>query len=146
VEQQIRVARGEALQFDQAAVSCVGHALECRINAEDPQTFAASPGTIREWRLPGGFGVRVDTHAHAGYRISPYYDSMIGKLIVHGSSRADALIRMRIALSEMRIAGISSNLSLHREFLDDPAFNTGSVDIHYLERWIAAQAVQGNAA
>ena len=146
VAEQIRVAQGEALRFDQAAVACVGHALECRINAEDPHTFAASPGTIREWRLPGGFGVRVDTHAYAGYRISPYYDSMIGKLIVHGANRADALVRMRIALAEMRIAGISSNLSLHRDILNDPAFNSGGVDIHYLERWLATRAAQVNAA
>ena len=143
VQQQLRVAQGEALQIDQAAVPCVGHALECRINAEDPKTFAPTPGTIREWHVPGGFGVRVDSHAYAGYHISPYYDSLIGKLIVHGASREDALARMRIALSEMRICGISSNLSLHREVLDDAEFKSGGVDIHHLERWLAARATMG---
>jgi acetyl-CoA carboxylase biotin carboxylase subunit len=146
VQQQLRVARGESLQFDQAAIPCIGHALECRINAEDPRTFAPTPGTIREWRLPGGYGVRVDTHAYAGCRVSPYYDSLIGKLIVHGVSREDALIRMRIALSEMRISGVSSNQSLHRDILDDAEFKSGGVDIHHLERWIAARAKTVGAA
>jgi acetyl-CoA carboxylase biotin carboxylase subunit len=145
VQQQLRVAQGEALRLDQASVACVGHALECRINAEDPKTFAPAPGTIREWRVPGGFGVRVDSHAYAGYNISPYYDSMIGKVIVHGASREDALARMRIALSEMRISGISSNVSLHRDILDDTEFNSGGVDIHHLERWLA-RATMSSAA
>jgi acetyl-CoA carboxylase biotin carboxylase subunit len=146
VQQQLRVARGEALQLDQASVACVGHALECRINAEDPNTFAPAPGTIREWQVPGGFGVRVDSHAYAGYDISPYYDSMIGKLIVHGATREDALARMRVALSEMRIAGIASNLSVHRDILETAEFNSGGVDIHYLERWIAARAAASKPA
>ena len=146
VQQQLRVAQGGALRFDQAAVACVGHALECRINAEDPQTLAPTPGTIREWHLPGGFGVRVDSHAYAGYNISPYYDSLLGKLIVHGASRADALARMRIALAEMRISGIASNLSLHRDILDDPEFNSGCVDIHHLERRLATHATLSDAA
>ena len=141
-----RVAQGEALRFDQASVACVGHAVECRINAEDPRTFAPAPGTVREWHLPGGFGVRVDSHVYAGYNISPYYDSLLGKLIVHGASRADALMRMRIALSEMRVAGISSNLALQRDILDDTEFNSGGVDIHHLERWIAARATPGSSA
>jgi acetyl-CoA carboxylase biotin carboxylase subunit len=145
VQQQLRVAQGEALRLDQASVACVGHALECRINAEDPKTFAPAPGTIREWRVPGGFGVRVDSHAYAGYNISPYYDSMIGKVIVHGASREDALARMRIALSEMRISGISSNVSLHRDILDDTEFNSGAVDIHHLERRLA-RATMSSAA
>jgi acetyl-CoA carboxylase biotin carboxylase subunit len=146
VQQQLRVARGEALQLDQGSVACVGHALECRINAEDPNTFAPAPGTIREWQVPGGFGVRVDSHAYAGYDISPYYDSMIGKLIVHGATREDALARMRVALSEMRIAGIASNLSVHRDILETAEFNSGGVDIHYLERWIAARATTSKPA
>jgi acetyl-CoA carboxylase biotin carboxylase subunit len=146
VQQQLRVAQGESLHFDQAAIRCVGHALECRINAEDPRTFAPTPGTIREWRLPGGYGVRVDTHAYAGYRISPYYDSLIGKLIVHGNNREDALTRMRIALSEMRISGVASNQSLHRDILDSPEFKSGGVDIHHLERWIAARATSVGAS
>lgn len=146
VQQQLRVARGEPLQFDQSAVGCVGHALECRINAEDPRTFVPSPGTIREWSLPGGFGVRVDSHAYVGYHVSPYYDSLLGKLIVHGADRADALARMRIALAEMRIAGIASNLPLHRSIIDDPDFNTGGVDIHHLERRIALHTTLSDAA
>jgi acetyl-CoA carboxylase biotin carboxylase subunit len=146
VQQQLRVAQGEALCFDQAAIACVGHAVECRINAEDPQTFAPAPGTVREWRVPGGFGVRVDSHVYAGYDISPYYDSLLGKLIVHGASRGEALARMRIALSEMRVAGISSNLALQRDILADTEFNAGGVDIHHLERWIAARTTLSNPA
>ena len=95
---------------------------------------------------PGGRGVRVDSHAYAGYNISPYYDSLLGKLIVHGASRADALARMRIALSEMRISGIASNLSLHRDILEDPEFNSGCVDIHHLERRLATRATLSDAA
>lgn len=146
VQHQIRVAQGEALEISQASVVSVGHALECRINAEDPQTLTPTPGTIRDWRMPGGFGVRVDSHAYVGYRVSPHYDSMIGKLIVHGSSRADALARMRTALSEARISGVSSNLSLHKKILDDEAFNSGGVDIHHFERWISSREPMDDAA
>jgi len=140
VQQQIRVARGERLAIAQADVACRGHALECRINAEDPSTFAPSPGRITEWTLPGGWGVRVDSHAGAGYRVPPYYDSMIAKLIVHGTSREDALIRMRDALAEMTIGGISTNLPLHRAIVRDEDFAAGGVDIHHLERWLAQRA------
>ena len=146
VQHQIRVAQGEALEFSQASVVSVGHVLECRINAEDPETLTPTPGTIREWRMPGGFGVRVDSHAYTGYRVSPHYDSMIGKLIVHGSSRADALSRMRTALSETRISGVSSNLSLHKKILDDEAFNYGGVDIQHFERWISSRERKDDAA
>jgi len=140
VQQQIRVARGERLSLTQADVGCRGHAIECRINAEDPRSFAPSPGRITEWGLPGGWGVRVDSHAHAGYRVPPYYDSMVAKLIVHGTSRDDALVRLRLALSEMRVAGIATNLPLHREIANDEAFVAGGVDIHHLERWLARRA------
>ncbi|MDM0039858.1 acetyl-CoA carboxylase biotin carboxylase subunit [Variovorax sp. J22G21] len=136
VQQQLRVARGERLAFGQADVRCHGHAIECRINAEHPVTFAPSPGQITGWQVPGGFGVRVDSHASAGYRVPPYYDSMIAKLIVQGSTRTDALDRMRIALAEMRVEGISTNLQLHREILADEGFANGGVDIHHLERWL----------
>ena len=136
VQQQLRVARGERLAFAQADVGCTGHALECRINAEDPDTFAPSPGRIGEWALPGGFGVRVDSHAGTGYRVPPYYDSMIAKLIVHGTTREDALGRMRWALAEMRVEGIATNLALHRAILQDAGFEAGGVDIHHLERWL----------
>jgi len=140
VQQQIRVARGERLLIEQADVACRGHALECRINAEDPRTFAPSPGRISEWNLPGGWGVRVDSHAGVGYRVPPYYDSMIAKLIVHGANRDDALIRLRQALADMRVGGISTNLPLHREIVRDEAFAAGGVDIHHLERWLAQRA------
>ena len=136
VQQQLRVARGERLAFGQADVRCHGHAIECRVNAEHPVTFAPSPGQITGWQVPGGFGVRVDSHASAGYRVPPYYDSMIAKLIVQGSTRTDALDRMRVALAEMRVEGISTNLQLHREILADEGFANGGVDIHHLERWL----------
>jgi acetyl-CoA carboxylase biotin carboxylase subunit len=137
VQQQLRVARGEQLSLEQDAVQCTGHALECRINAEDPSSFVPSPGRITDWSVPGGFGVRVDSHAGAGYRVPPYYDSMIAKLVVHGATREDALVRMRQALREMHVGGIQTNLPLHRDILEDPAFNSGQVDIHHLERWLA---------
>ncbi|MGJ7497084.1 acetyl-CoA carboxylase biotin carboxylase subunit [Variovorax sp. RT4R15] len=136
VQQQLRVARGERLAFGQADVRCNGHAIECRVNAEHPVTFAPSPGQITGWQVPGGFGVRVDSHAGAGYRVPPYYDSMIAKLIVHGSTRTDALDRMRVALAEMQVEGIWTNLQLHREILADEGFANGGVDIHHLERWL----------
>jgi acetyl-CoA carboxylase, biotin carboxylase subunit len=136
VQQQIRVARGERLSFTQADVACHGHAFECRINAEDPETFAPAPGRINEWVLPGGWGVRIDSHAGAGYRVPPYYDSMIAKLIVHGANRNDALVRLRLALAEMHVGGIATNLALHRLIVQDEGFAAGGVDIHHLERWL----------
>jgi len=136
VQQQIRVARSEALSFSQADIGCTGHAIECRINAENPETFAPSPGLITGWDLPGGWGVRVDSHASTGYRVPPYYDSMIAKLIVHGSTRDDALARMQLALAEMRVQGIATNLPLHREIVQERGFTAGGVDIHHLERWL----------
>ena len=136
VQQQLRMARGERLSIAQADVHCRGHAIECRINAENPDTFAPSPGRIAGWQMPGGFGVRVDSHAGTGYRVPPYYDSMIAKLIVHGASRADALERMRLALAETRVEGIATNVPLHRALLRDEGFAAGGVDIHHLERWL----------
>jgi acetyl-CoA carboxylase biotin carboxylase subunit len=140
VQQQIRVARGERLAFGQADVGCRGHAIECRINAEDPTTFAPSPGRITGWSPPGGWGVRLDSHAAAGYRVPAYYDSMIAKLIVHGTSRDDALSRLDQALAEMRVEGIATNLPLHRAIVRDDGFAAGGVDIHYLERWLGRRA------
>jgi len=134
VQQQIRVARGERLTLAQADIRCRGHAFECRINAEDTERFTPSPGIITRWDLPGGYGVRVDSHAGSGYRVSPYYDSMIAKLIVHGDTREDALARLRIALDEMRVEGIATNLPLHRRLARDTGFAAGCVDIHHLER------------
>ena len=134
VQQQFRVARGERLTVRQEDIRSRGHAFECRINAENSETFAPSPGRLTEFDLPGGYGVRVDTHARAGYRVSPHYDSMIAKLIVYGDDRRDALARLQLAIDEMKVSGISTNLPLHRRILSDPAFQSGPVDIHYLER------------
>jgi len=142
VEAQIRVAQGEALSFRQSDIVCRGHAFECRINAEDPDSFVPSPGVITRWELPGGPGVRVDTHASAGYRVPPYYDSLIGKLVVHGATRTDALARLAVALDEMRVEGISTNLPLHRRLVTDPDFVRGGVSIHHLE----SRLRQGTAA
>lgn len=140
VELQIRVARGESLQLRQDEVTCRGHSFECRLNAEDPVTFKPSPGLITDWQMPGGPGVRIDTHAGPGYRVPPYYDSLIGKLIVHGATRDDALARLRAALDEARIEGIATNLPLHRRLASDTVFCAGGVDIHYLERGISGGA------
>ena len=145
VQQQIRMALGERLSLTQADVACNGHAFECRINAEDPETFAAAPGLITGWQAPGGFGVRVDSHVGTGYRVPPYYDSMIAKLIVHGATRDDALARMRLALTELRVTGIATNVALHRAIFDDHAFAAGGVDIHHLERWLAQRENQRQA-
>ena len=136
VEQQLRVARGETLDLRQEQIVARGHSLECRINAEDPRTFIPTPGIVTRWDLPGGIGVRVDTHVTTGYRVPPYYDSMIAKLITHGATREQAMARMRTALAQFRIEGIASNLPLHREILQDPAFIAGAVDIHHLEHWL----------
>ncbi|CAJ0720836.1 Biotin carboxylase [Ralstonia edaphis] len=140
VQQQIRVARGEPLTLRQGDIACQGHALECRINAEHPDTFIPSPGVIAGMQLPGGYGVRVDTHAGAGYRVPSHYDSMIAKLIVHGASREDALQRMRLALDELQVDGIATNVPLHREIVRDADFEAGGVDIHHLERWLRVRA------
>jgi len=136
VQQQIRVARGERLALTQADIGCHGHAFECRINAENPDTFAPAPGRITEWLLPGGFGVRVDSHAAAGTLVPPYYDSMIAKLVVHGATRDDALARLRLALDEMQVGGLLTNLPLHRRIVGESGFVAGGVDIHHLERWL----------
>jgi acetyl-CoA carboxylase, biotin carboxylase subunit len=134
VQMQIRAAQGERLPLRQDEVACRGHAFECRINAEHPETFAPSPGLITAWDLPGGPGVRVDSHVNAGYRVPRHYDSLLGKLVVHGATRAGALARLRVALQEMRIEGIANNLALHKRIIDDPDFIAGKVDIHHLER------------
>jgi len=139
VQQQIRVARGERLALAQEAIRTRGHAFECRINAEDPKTFAPTPGRITGWELPGGPGVRVDSHAGYGTVVPPYYDSLIAKLVVHGDTRADALARLRVALDEMRVGGIETNLDLHRRIVRDPEFVAGGVDIHHLEHWLAQE-------
>lgn len=134
VQQQIFIAAGEKLQFKQKDVQLRGHAIECRINAEDPYNFIPSPGKIKTFHMPGGPGVRIDTHAYAGYTVPPHYDSMIGKLITYGDTRDQAIARMRIALSEMMIDGISTNVPLHADLMADAAFHMGGTSIHYLEQ------------
>jgi acetyl-CoA carboxylase biotin carboxylase subunit len=134
IKAQIRVAANEPLWFRQEDVRTQGHAIECRINAEDPETFAPSPGTITLFHPPGGPGIRLDTHIYEGYKVPPYYDSMIGKLIAHGETREFALARMQNALNEIVIDGIKTNLPLHRDMLADAAFQAGGIDNHYLEK------------
>ncbi|MCO8170910.1 acetyl-CoA carboxylase biotin carboxylase subunit [Pseudomonas sp. 21LCFQ02] len=142
VEQQLRVAKGEVLSLRQSDIVTQGHALECRINAEDPQTFIPTPGTVTRWDLPGGIGVRIDSHVCAGYKVPPYYDSMIAKVITHGATREQALARMRTALAQFAVEGISTNLPLHRQIVTDNAFVAGSVDIHHLERWLSTRQAE----
>ena len=133
VQQQIRVAAGEKLKFRQRDIQFRGHAVECRLNAEDPYTFVPSPGRITTFHMPGGPGVRVDTHAYQNYTVPSYYDSMIGKLITYGDTRDQAIARMRIALSEMVVEGIKTNIPLHVDLMADAAFHQGGTNIHYLE-------------
>jgi acetyl-CoA carboxylase biotin carboxylase subunit len=133
VKEQLRIANGDKLNFKQKDVRINGHAIECRINAEDPDTFMPSPGTIEHFHPPGGPGIRVDTHVYQGYKIPPHYDSMIGKLIAHSENRELALTRMKMALAEIVIEGIKTNIPLHQRLVDDAAFIAGSTDIHYLE-------------
>src|SRR6056300_62379 len=133
VREQIRVASGETLGFSQSDVTFTGHALECRINAEDPQTFLPSPGTIKRFHAPGGIGVRVDSHIYDGYTVPPFYDSLIAKVITHGSDRLTAMKRMQRALDEIIIEGIRTNTALHRNLVRDSSFLSGGVSIHYLE-------------
>ena len=137
VQWQIRVARGEILQLAQAAIVTHGHAIECRINAEHPDTFAPSPGRITAWEQPGGPGIRVDTHVSAGSTVPPHYDSMIAKLVAHGETRANALARLAVALDEMRVEGIATNLPMLRRLVRSPLVAAGAADIHALEKWLS---------
>ncbi|MEE8266146.1 MAG: acetyl-CoA carboxylase biotin carboxylase subunit, partial [Acidiferrobacterales bacterium] len=134
VQEQLRIAAGERLEYRQKDISLRGHAIECRINAEDPETFVPSPGRITQYHQPGGPGVRVDSHIYNNYIVPPYYDSLVAKLIVHGDSREMAMARMRVALSEMVIEGIKTNISMHESILADASFQAGAVNIHYLEK------------
>ncbi|MCB5191013.1 acetyl-CoA carboxylase biotin carboxylase subunit [Methylobacillus arboreus] len=133
VKQQILIAAGEKLHISQKNVKLSGHSIECRINAEDPFNFVPSPGRLTTFHMPGGPGIRVDTHAYQGYLVPPNYDSMIGKLIAYGDTREQAIARMQIALSEMVIEGIKTNVALHKELMADTAFRQGGTSIHYLE-------------
>jgi acetyl-CoA carboxylase biotin carboxylase subunit len=134
VRQQLNVAAGEKLRIRQEDVRMYGHAIECRINAEDPRTFMPSPGLITLVHAPGGPGIRMDSHIYSGYRVPPFYDSMIGKLIAHGADRNAAFGRMRNALTEIVIEGIKTNVPLHQEIFQHAAFQAGGTDIHYLEK------------
>jgi acetyl-CoA carboxylase biotin carboxylase subunit len=142
VQEQIRIAAGEKLRFRQKDIEVRGHAIECRINAEDPYRFTPSPGRITSYHPPGGPGIRVDTHIYAGYTVPPNYDSMVGKLIAYGATRDQAIRRMRIALSEMVLEGITTNIPLHRELLHDSRFLRGGTSIHYLEQKLAQESKQ----
>ncbi len=137
VQEQIRIAAGEKLRFRQRDIVLKGHAIECRINAEDPFKFTPSPGKILSWHAPGGPGIRVDSHAYAGYYVPPHYDSMVGKVIAYGATREQAIKRMQIALSEMVVEGILTNIPLHRELMVDARFIEGATNIHYLEQKLA---------
>jgi acetyl-CoA carboxylase biotin carboxylase subunit len=139
VQEQIRVAAGEKLRFRQRDIELKGHAIECRINAEDPFKFTPSPGRITNFHAPGGPGIRVDSHVYAGYMVPPNYDSMVGKVIAYGADRSQAIARMRIALSEMIVEGILTNLPLHRQLMDDSHFIDGGTSIHYLEHKLASR-------
>jgi acetyl-CoA carboxylase biotin carboxylase subunit len=134
VKEQLLIASGRELSFKQEDIIFRGHAFECRINAEDPVNFMPQPGTIEAYHAPGGNGIRVDSHIYNGYRVPPNYDSLIGKVITYGEDRDTALSRMRIALDEMVIEGIKTNIPLHEDLVRDPAFKKGGVNIHYLEK------------
>ena len=136
VQQQIRIAAGEPLDYTQADISFSGHAIECRINAEDPRTFAPAPGTITDYHTPGGLGVRVDSAAYSGYRVPPYYDSLIAKLIVHGATREECLRRLNRALEEYVIGGIQTTIPVHQALMGNDEFVAGQYNIHWLEGFI----------
>ena len=134
VKEQLRIASGEKLKITQDDVQIKGHAIECRMNAEDPKTFMPSPGDIKLWHMPGGPGIRIDSHIYSGYRVPPYYDSMIGKIISFGNNRQSAMTRMENALKEIVVEGIKTNIPLHQEILQHSAFKSGGTNIHYLEK------------
>jgi len=140
VQEQIHIAAGEKLRLRQKDVQLRGHAIECRINAEDPYRFTPSPGRITSWHPPGGPGIRVDSHVYQGYSVPPNYDSMVGKVIAYGANREQAIGRMRIALSEMVVEGIQTNIAMHRELLNDTRVLRGGVSIHYLEQRLAQES------
>ena len=133
MREQIKVASGSRLSFTQDDVRFQGHSIECRINAEDPRTFRPSPGKISDYHTPGGAGVRVDSGVFAGYTVPPHYDSLVAKLIVHGSSRNECLMRLKRALGEYVIGGIDTTIPLHQRLMTEPAFLDGRYDIHWLE-------------
>ena len=140
VREMIRVAAGTPLSFSQDEVRFTGHAIECRVTAEDPVTFAPCPGRIDEYHSPGGLGVRVDSALYSGYSVPPHYDSLVSKLIVHGANRNECLMRLRRALEEYVISGITTTLPLFNRLMEEPDFINGNYDIHWLERFVAGNA------
>lgn len=136
VKEQLRIAAGQKLSFTQSDIKIKGHAIECRINAEDPRSFVPCPGTITHFHAPGGPGIRLDSHIYSSYKVPPYYDSLIAKVIAYGENREIALARMRNALDEMIVEGIKTNLTLHQDILRGNTFQKGIVNIHYLEQWL----------
>jgi acetyl-CoA carboxylase biotin carboxylase subunit len=146
VKEQIHIAAGEPLSFSQKEIGFSGHAIECRINAEDPFTFAPSPGMIRHFHVPGGPGVRVDTFAHEGCEISPYYDSLVAKLMAHGRDRTEAIARMRRCLDLTVVEGIKTNVPLHKRILDDPDFQAGRIDTRFMDRFQPPRKAAAGAA
>jgi acetyl-CoA carboxylase biotin carboxylase subunit len=145
VKEQIRIAAGLRLGFKQSDVTFTGHSIECRVNAEDPETFAPSPGVIHAFNLPGGPGVRVDSFAHAECTVSPYYDSMIAKIIVHGRDRREAIARMKRCLDLTVVEGIKTNIPLHKRILDEPDFVAGRIDTRFMERYLPARKASPGA-
>jgi len=143
VLEQIRIAAGGDLPMTQDEVQIIGHSIECRVNAENPQTFRPSPGKIQQYHPPGGLGVRIDSAVYQGYVIPPFYDSLVGKLIVHGKTRGECLMRLRRALDEMVVDGIETTLPLFRALVREPAIIDGDYHIHWLEQYLAGQQ-QGN--
>ena len=137
VKEQIRIAAGEKLGYRQEDIHFSGHAIECRITAEDPETFAPSPGRVDMYHAPGGLGVRVDSALYSGYVVPPHYDSLVAKLVVHGGTRAEAIARLRRALAEMVVSGINTTLPLHQQIVADPEFQAGDYTIHWLERFVS---------
>jgi acetyl-CoA carboxylase biotin carboxylase subunit len=138
VREQIRIAAGAALGYRQSDIKITGHAIECRINAEHPETFRPSPGTVTGYHAPGGLGVRIDSALYQGYTVPPHYDSLVAKLVVHGTSRNECLMRLRRALEEYVIAGIETTIPLHQRILAAPDFINGDYDIHWLERFVGS--------
>ena len=139
VKEQIRIAAGEKLGYEQKDIRFQGHAIECRITAEDPLTFAPSPGRVTTFHAPGGLGVRMDSALYAGYNVPPYYDSLVAKLIVYGANRQEAIARARRALDETVVDGINTTLTLHQKIMDDPEFQSGDYTIHWLEKFVARE-------
>lgn len=143
VREQIRIARGEPLSFSQEDIRIQGHAVECRINAEDPYSFRPHPGRVERWTPPGGPGIRVESHLYSGYTVPPHYDSLVAKLLAHGVTRAEAIRRMSGALGEMEAVGIATNAPLHGILMEEPGFAAGGFDIHHLERLIEGGLLEG---